>query len=404
MIATRRRLLMLPLILSAGLLWGCPSETLQVAVVLPLSGELESYGESSRRGIELAMEDLQAVGLSRPIELLIEDSGSDPATAVQVLEDLYSQGALAAIGGLSTGEAAAMVEVAEARERVLISPSSMSERLSREARHFYRLAPSDHIAGNAMADFLGRNNKSIETVSVLAEDSLFLEGFDEGFRPTFEDRGGTVLEALVISEDADERSSQVRRVVAAKPDAVYLAGHGPRVSELIESLRGNSYRGQLLATQTFASPSSIQTLGKKAVGVLLTHSAFGPETNSDEAKEFSRKFQEKYGEEPDVFAAEAYDALRVLALAMEGRPPVASEIRRGLRDEVKDYPGVTGTLEFNEAGAVTKYPRVYRIADTLMLEDENKRLDREREELEERRRKLEEELRNLQNEARQIGS
>lgn len=401
--AADRRLWMFLLILVSGLLFGCPGETVQVAVVLPLTGELASYGESSRRGIELAMEDLEVEGMSRPIQLLFEDTGSEPQKAGEVLQELYSRGALAAIGGLSTGEAAAMVAVAEAQEKVLLSPSSMSERLSREARHFYRLAPSDHLAGNTMADFLARNVKGVETVVVVAEDELFLEGFDEGFRPTFEGRGGSVVAAQVLSRDAGEREAQIDRVVEVNPDAVYLAGYGPRVAELIQGLRSESYRGQILAMQTFAAPSAIQQLGDKAVGVLLTHSVFGPEATNEEAKEFSQKYRENFGGEPDVFAAEAYDAMRVLALAMEGRPPVASEVRRGLRDEIKDYPGVTGTLEFNEAGAVTKYPRVYRIAKSLTLEDENKRLDQEREDRERRKRELEDKIRGLQEDARRVG-
>ena len=379
--------LSLILLVTALFLTACgPTGPVEVAAILPLSGEFQAYGESSRKGLELALEELNQE--QERFHIQWADSESDPATAATQFQALLEQKALVAIGGLTSREAEAMIPVAETHKRVLLSPSALSTRLAGEAEYFYRLAPSDRIAGNVMADFLHRKLKGIESVAVLAQDQFALEGFEQGFRPTFEANGGKVLEVVELPTQAEETRAEIARVIKLRPKAIYVAAYGISAGEVLDALEDHRYGGKILTDQTLGSPAALQQLGNKAVGVLFTQAVIDPETNA-KAREFAEKYRAKYGEAPDIFAAEGYDALQVLAKALEDRPPYPGELKRGLRDDVKDFPGVTGSIEFNAQGSVTKYPRVYRVAKNLTPEDEAVRLAEE----EERRRKRIEELR-----------
>ena len=117
-------------------------------------------------------------------------------------------------------------------------------------------------------------------------------------------------------------------------------------------------------------------------------------------RKFVEGFEAKYGEKPDLYAAHGYDAMMVMAAAVEGRPALAGEVHKGLRDSIKEFPGVTGSIQFDERGDVQKFPRVYVIGDDLALFDYNERIQRQKDEL---RRKREELRRRLEQIHRQAG-
>ncbi len=384
------RYLLATVLSGAVLLPACKDQT-KLAAVLPLSGESVSYGESVRKGVELAYEELREdSGTAAGIELEIFDSGSDPDQARQMTRTGFDNGAVAILGGITAAEAAAMIEAAEAADRVLLSPSATASALSAESRHFYRLAPSDVVSGNTMADFAFRR-LNVESAVTVAENELYSHGLEKGFRPTFEALGGEVLSTVKLADDAD-LPQVLADAVSQQPDAIYLAAGPATISAAIAELRGLDYEGRILTTQELASPAVVRQTGDVASGVLLTRSAF--ETNGDpgQVEGFLERFRQKYGEEPDIFAAQGYDALRVLVKATAGRPDLPGEVRKGLRDAVKSFAGVTGTLEFNSQGEVTKYPRVYSVAKNLSLRDHGKMLEeiaeKRRIEIEERRQAL----------------
>lgn len=354
---------------------GCTKEK-RVGVVLPLTGEHAVYGEESRKGIEMARDELLATDGDGKILLSFADSGSDPEAAEQRLGELYDDGAVAAIGGLTAEAVTAMAPVAEDRERVLLAPSANLGAHAANARHVYSLAPSDLTVGSTLGSFIARE-LSVKTAVLVGDRACFSQGLEEGFRGALETQGAQLTATVTAPESAQALAGALAEAVAAKPDAVFLAGYEPDVGAWIHELRRQGYKGKILTTQAFASPESIHRAGAEAAGVLVSHTAFAADEDERVAG-FVERYRKRYGEEPGIYAAEGYDAFRVLAAALAGRPPLASEVRKGLIHEVKDFPGVTGVLQFDEMGGVHKIPRIYSIADDLTLRDHGKWMQAER--------------------------
>lgn len=355
-----------------------------VAVILPETGAWEAYGVATRQGIELALEELQAAGEADHLRVDFFDSQSDPAMASQQLDEALSGDTLVAIGGITAGEASAMVEVAEAKKRVLLSPSSSNERLSQEGGFFYRLAIPDSTAGSSMADFSSRELK-LDKVLLLAGDADLLRGLEAGFRPAFESAGGTVVDAVEIPQDDDTLATLVN---GPEVQAVYLNASPNVLGDTIQRLRQQGFGGRILTTETLASPAALERIGKDAVGVVLTQTVLTEDDTNPRAKAFIESYRQKYDQMPDIFAAQAYDAMYVLAHALKGRPAIESSVRKGLRDEIKDFNGVTGMIQFNSSGSINRYPRVYRVAEDLSLSDYARELKMAREAMELKRQEL----------------
>ncbi|MEM9598219.1 MAG: ABC transporter substrate-binding protein [Acidobacteriota bacterium] len=388
------RLLILPVL--ALLATGCETEPPKIGAVLPLSGADEGIGQSSKRGLELALEELAAEGSQ--LQLVFEDSQSDPEEAGRKLGTLIRDGkALAAVGAVTPGEAEAMAPVAEELEHVLLSPSAGNQQLSAKTRHFYRLAPADSTAGSTLATFAAKDLKATSAV-MISENAGWGAALEEGFRPIFEGQNGEVLESLEAPSAEADLTTAVEQVGTAKPDAVVLAGYGDWLTTAIRQLRSSGYEGRVLTTQTIANKAQLQSLKGQLRGVLFSHSPF-IDVERPETQKFLDAYRTKYNEEPDIFAAEAYDTLKVLALALEGRPQLASEVRRGLRDAVKDHPGATGNLEFDDTGSVSKFPRVYSADADGALFDYGDQLAALEEERRKKMKEIQERLQALQSQA-----
>lgn len=372
---------------------GCKDIVL-VGVVLPLTGEHRIYGESSWAGLELALEELKARGESR-IELRVVDSGSDPEKGREVLAGLYREGAVAALGGVTLGEAEAMAPVAEDFQRVLLSPSASVGGQPAEARYFFSLAVTDYVTGTTMASFAARE-LGVENAVVIRQPGMAGEALEEGFRTTLATQGGQLVATL---EAGHEKGGEVAEALGHRPDAVFLAGDDVTVGRLVRELRDEEFKGEVLATQTFACADSIRRAGDSAARVLLTQTVFHPEATDPRVASFVERYRERHGEAPDVYAAEAYDALMVTAAAIEGRAALPSEVRKGLIHEIRDFPGVTGSIRFDESRGVPRIPRVYSVTEELSLRDhsqwlqaEHEKREKEKEELLERLREIREEM------------
>src|SRR5690606_11938136 len=115
------------------------------------------------------------------LELVVKDSQADPQLAVQLLGEAYGQGALAAIGGVTSDEALAMVKVAEERDRILISPSASSPALTGASSNFFRVFPSDFVEGTKMATFAA-GTLDLEDAMILATEAPYGRGIQEVFK------------------------------------------------------------------------------------------------------------------------------------------------------------------------------------------------------------------------------
>ncbi len=359
--------------------------------VLPLTGEAAVYGEPIRKGVELAIEQLQMLSdYPYELELVVVDSESDPEKARQLLVDLYDQDALAVIGGVTTAEALAMVAVADENDRVLMSPSASTPELTGISKNFYRVFPSDAREGATMGNFATQKLHA-ERVVVLAKESAYAKGVREIFEKEFKRHGGEVLDSIEFPSLSSDLSGVIERVMTLDPDAVYLAAYAEDLAQMIAYLRDQGYKGTIFTTSAFAAPEIIARVGRPAEGVFLTQAAFDPDSEEPEVKVFVEAYRTKYQTEPDLFAVHGYDAMMVLAEALRRSGALPSEFWSAVRS-IRDFTGAAGTIQFDERGDVQKFPRVYVVNDGQLVDYEAE-VERRRQELLNRLRKLEEEQR-----------
>ena len=340
---------------------GGGGDSMEVAAVLPLTGENAVYGQAIEKGIDLAVEEMaQDATLGTTIALNKVDTASDAAQAAELGKAALGS-AMAAIGGVTSGEALALVPVARDRDMVLLSPTASSPKLTGVERGvFFRIFPTSTDEAAAMSNFMKETLK-VEEIAVLAEDSDYGRDSAEAFKESFQ--GEVLGEAtFTLATVADGAAAAVE--TGAK--TVYLLATGDALAEAIKSLRGAGISGEgyrILTTSAIATPSVLEAAGSSAYGVYYTQAGIDIATDDKEhLAAFRDAYQAKYNAPPDLYAAYGYDAMKVIGQAIKeaGNIVLPSDISTGMRS-IQGYQGVTGSIQFRENGDVQVFPRVFYI-------------------------------------------
>jgi len=391
-----RRLALLPLLLGLA---ACPSGgPAKIGAVVPETGTAAVYGSAIHRGIELAHEVTQKDPQAPRVQLLWADSASDPEKGARELERVYDEGAVAAIGGVTSAEALAMVPVADRKNQILLSPSASLPQLTGISSNFFRIFPSDFSEGTVMAKFAFDTYK-VKSAVILAKEETYAKGIQEVFADEFRRKGGQIIEILEFPANTSDFAALADRVNTLKPDAVYIAAYANEILGILRELRRQDYQGNILTTSSFAAAETIAKAGAAAEGVLFTQTALELEGDMPpQVREFAAAYRAKYGTDPDLYAAHGYDAYQVLVEALRQGGDTATSFWKGMRN-IHEFPGVTGTFQFDEKGDVQKFPHVYRIKDGKALDYELER-QRQLKEARERLQKIQEEIERLKNQGR----
>lgn len=383
----------LALVLALGGSVGC-SRDLEVGVVLPLSGDDALYGRSVKLGLELALAELESAG-AQPVSFRVVDSRSD-ANRAAVLTRQLCEGARAIVGGVTAAESAAMLpEVAEC-DVLMLSVGAGNETMNELAGDalFYRLVPDAEVEAVSIARFVDESLE-LETLAVVAEGSAYGEGLAAALVEAFP---GTVTVLRFSREDRD-LSDIVTELQRISPPAVFVAAEGYGLVRAVHAVRAAGFGGwqrPILSGSALASATLLAEMGEASNGIVFAQGRFDPgavDGVNEPLRSFVESYRARYGELPDHYAARGYDAVRVLAEAVEsggGASPM--ELERGLRG-LSDFDGVTGPIQFREGGGVQRFTRVYAIREGSPVDY--------REHLEARKERLRERLRRLRAEAAQ---
>lgn len=355
-------------------------DAVKIGMVGSFSGTSAGFGTSVKQAAEMAIEKVNAAGGvlgGRQLALEAKDDKSDTDPAVKAATELYDAGVAAIIGtNASSSTEPVLTKVAKPRGAVLISPSATSPALTSTVDGggwFFRTVPNDTLQGKVVANILrdaGQTN-----VAVIHVDSGYGVGFATKLESELEAAGGKA--ALVpypeTSEPKATYADVVAQALAANPQAIVLIGFPGEASVMVNDwqVAGKAkdvpwYFGDGVQDQSFVT----NVTNKAAI-----EGRTGTAPYSDPA--FIAAFEAKNGKKPPFDATAAYDAVMLLALAIEaGKAASAPTIKANLRavsaggekfrpeniadaltavraGKDVDYDGYAGSVDLDERGDVT---------------------------------------------------
>jgi branched-chain amino acid transport system substrate-binding protein len=341
-------------IIVAAALAGClqpekkPTE-INIGAILPLTGDGAKYGEEAKNGIELALEELN----NSNIKVVYEDDQGTSNGAINAFNKLDSENIPIIIGPMYSSTTLAIVPLGAKRQVVIFSPSASSPELTNHTGdYFFRNFPSDVYEGSEMAKF-AYNKLTLRKVGILSVNLDYGTGLTKVFKKEFESLGGNVLTIEYYDQGATDFRTQLSKIKSLNPDGLYLPGYYAEIGLVLRQAKELGIKTQFLSCVGFDNPKSLEIAGNAAEGVVFARPYYDPESQDPQIKSFVERFTKKYGIAPGVYAAHAYDAMKIVAEAINKGGYTADGIRTALHS-IKDFPGVTGTTTFDMNGDVVK--------------------------------------------------
>jgi len=347
------------LLIICGLIWvSCQKKVeekvVKIGAVLVLTGPDAKAGQSAKQGIEMAVEEINASGgvKSRKIKVIYEDDGGEPQKSVSAVQKLINvDKVLAILGPMWSSCVLAVAPIVESKGVVILSPTASSPKITYAGDYIFRNTYSDAIEGAKTAEFASKELK-YGKAGILFINNDYGVGLKDAFKRKFEELGGKI----VIDEGYDPKTTDFRTILVKvkerSPEVIYIAGYS-EMGQLLRQMRETGIKIPVLSCIMFEISDIAKVAGKAAEGVIYAYPSYDPEKGNEITLKFAKKFKEKYGTLPDPEAAFSYDAVKILALAMEKGGFTSEDIKNALY-KIKGYNGITGKTSFDENGDVIK--------------------------------------------------
>lgn len=354
---------------------------LEVAVVLPFSGELQTWAEEIYNGAVIGAE----LNGNEDIETKLSrhDSGARPADAARLIKNIASAGrATVAVGPLTSEAAAVCSGVLSCGDLPMIIPAATQAGLTELASTAFQLSPNIGLQGVRMAEYAVDSLNAADAVVITSTGSdhllmarAFVERFEglggrveaiEYYRPRDNDFGRQLrdLKAEILDFDPDsvfyitpDGDTLDPDGVPVEFDVIYLPGEARQLRLLLPQIRFYNVNGAYLGSDGWGD-EVIYDLGDDVTKGAVFPSPFLGVGTSEEYFRFAAAYDARYAGQPPRLAALGYDAVSLaLYAASESRTRGAVVENLG---SVAGYQGASGTITFGEHRENVEMP-LYRI-------------------------------------------
>ena len=311
---------------------GSDSDTIKLGSAGPLSGSVSIYGQAVKKGVELAIEEINNAGgvdvngVKKQLELVdfINDE-ADPNKAGTALTTLISKDVDVVVGAVTSGATEGLISEAVKYGVPVITPTGTADKLTigangdeRDTRaNIFRACFYDSYQGTYMANYA--KTAGYDKAYVLYNnDDDYSVGLKDAFVKTAEDAGLTVV-AQGYGKDVKDFTTYWAPITAGGYQCVYVPDYYENVYNILTTGYSNGYNGVCYGGDGWDGVIQQVKAGDDASfleNCFYTNHYFGKSEN-EVVKAFVEKFEAKYGETPVSFAALAYDAVYIAKQAIE---------------------------------------------------------------------------------------
>jgi branched-chain amino acid transport system substrate-binding protein len=321
--------------------------------VMPLSGDIATFGQGANNGVKLAIDEANAAGgvKGRKLEVQVYDTvGKPEEAAIAAARAITEKKATVLIGELGSGGSLALAPIAESNKVPAISPASTNPKVTKDGDrtrpYMFRVCFIDPFQGTVMAKFARRNLGAKRAAIIRDVGNDYSTGLADYFTRTFKELGGEIAVDVSYKGGDPDFKSQLTKVKFAKPDLVYVPGYYTDVAVIGRQARELGVNVPLAGGDGWDS-AKLYEIAQGALDGSFFSNHYSPENPSATVQEFSRKYEAAYHAKPDAFAALGYDAALLAVDAMKRAGELTPGAIRDAIEQTATLQGVTGTMRLD---------------------------------------------------------
>jgi len=331
-------------------------EPLKVGALLAVTGPASFLGAPEARTLEMLVEDLNAKGGidGRKIQLVVKDTGGDPAKAVSFAKQLMEEEKVFAIVGPATsGETLAVKPIVEEGKTLLLSCAAAEVIVNPIAPHVFKVAPKDGYAAEMI--FRRMKKMGIKRIGFLSSNTGFGKAGKDQVEKLAPVHGIEIAVSDVYDKAATDLTAEVTKLKAANVQAILNWSIEPAQSIVIKNARQVGLTVPIFQSHGFANVQYARAAGAAAEGVMFPASRIVvadmlPEQHPQKAvvTAYKKAYEARYKEDVSTFGGHAWDALMILVQAVKQAGLDGEKVRAAI-EGTKGFVGTAGV--FNLAPA-----------------------------------------------------
>ncbi|QMS84725.1 ABC transporter substrate-binding protein [Candidatus Xianfuyuplasma coldseepsis] len=314
----KKVLVLLATFVLAFSLSACKSEedTVKLGVIGPLTGAYSFYGEAVENGAKLAADEINAAGgvLGMDLVIFAEDSEGDAETGVNAYRKLVDNDEIdALIGGTFSGVTDGLKDLAIADGLPVLSPTATRDDITLEADNVFRVCYNDSFQGSVAAVFAAEDLSATKAAVMFNSDDPYSAGLADAFKAEFDARSLAYDEYEFSATDVDF-SAQLTNIEAGDYDVVFLPAYVAEIGPILQKADELGIDIPFIGGDGWDGIEA--DYADEAEGNYFTNH-YSKSDTADAVVDFVAAYEAAYGSTPNALAALAYDAVYVMAQAME---------------------------------------------------------------------------------------
>jgi branched-chain amino acid transport system substrate-binding protein len=348
-----KRILIASIVL-ASLLAACNpqagSDKVRIGVFMSTTGSTANFGISSVNGIKMAADEIIAAGgiNGKQVELLVQDDRSDAAEAATIVTKFVTQDQVhAVIGEVASSRSIAAAPIAQNAKIPMLTPSSTNPEVTKKGDFIFRSCFIDPYQGAAIAQFAAKTLGAKTAAIMVDRKNDYSTGLEKVITETFTRFGGKMVATQSYQEGDQDFNAQLTSLKGSNPEVIFVPGYYNDVGLIAKQARDKGITVPLIGGDGWDSEQLYKIGGTALNGSYFTNH-YSPFDTEPKVVKFVNDYKSRYNSTPDALAATAYDAANIMFDAIKRSKSLSGQDIRDALQATNAFPGVTGTVTFNQ--------------------------------------------------------
>jgi len=323
------------------------------------TGSVANYGIPGEKGMKLAIKEINADGgvLGKQLEGIYEDNKGDNSEIANITTKYITRDKVAAlIGDPCTGLTKVAADIAQKNKVVIFSAGATGAGVVEIGDYVFRNTLLDIFAAPAVVDWM-LDDQGWKNVAIITSlNNGYSTALTPVFKEALEARNANIVLEDSINDGETDFTAQVTKLKNAGADVLVFTGYYTEAALIMNEAQKQNLDIKLIGGDGLYG-QDLAKLGLSAVEEkVIFYCGFSTDQPSEETAAFLEKYRAEYNEEPDMFSAQYYDAVKIIADAMEKSGSADPTVYREELAKLKDYPGVSGQTTFRADREPIKSP------------------------------------------------
>ena len=378
------------LLVSLVTVWGCQppdkktddtetdtqdtQQELRVAVAAPITGSAAAFGDMIKKGALLKQKEINDAGgiNGMKLTLLFRDDAGKGSEASLVAERIANDNTiLAVVGHFNSACSLAGQSIYDRVGIVELSPGSTAVNVCEGSKWTFRNLYRDDFQGKFIAQYIDNVLTELESVAVFFDNDDYGRGLRNAFVAEIENTELKLVASEAYERDTTNFKAQLTSIKTKKPDAIFISGLYTEAGLIVKQAREAGITSQFFGADGIDNADFLTTAGTKAVEGTYITTPFLFGADDVKAQEMASNFENLHGVPPDTWAALTYDAVGMIAEALETTYKSEASIedkRSAIREHLaaidtpeEGYNGITGLTYFDYKGDTVDKPAYVKI-------------------------------------------